>query len=224
MNNKMSKSLYLIIFQLLIFAQHAYSEDIKGFYGRVDSGVSLPLKSGKESLKDNQLFGSLGVGYHFNDIFRSDINIQYRKFNGKERAFNYKDIQIPIDKNKVQNIAIMLNGYVNLTDSKDNFIPYITAGIGYGSNKLYESRRNVSDGYIAIKGKTSSNIIWSIGAGGVIKLTERFGIDLYYRYIDLGKLKSTQVADVPSISKLSEKDRSFRLRSNEVGVGIVFNF
>ncbi len=208
----MSRLLHLIILQFLIFVQYTYAEGFKGFYGRIDSGITSPLQVSGISF-ENRPFGNMGVGYHFNDVFRSDLNIQYRKVDARKEFSAVK---------KVQNTAIMLNGYLNLTDSKDNFIPYFTAGLGYGRNKLHNSQISLSSTNISTQGRAVSNFMWSVGVGGVIKFTEKFGVDLHYRYIDLGTVQGTSAITRRSVSQVEAL--KLKIQSNEFGVGVIFNF
>src|SRR4051812_45706817 len=83
------------------------AEDIKGLYARVDVGASMP-KASKNSFKTNPLY-SIGIGYHFNDIFRTDLNLQYRPIT----------IIKSLVANKATNYSAMLNAYLNLSDSQD---------------------------------------------------------------------------------------------------------
>jgi len=57
---------------------------------------------------------------------------------------------------------------------------------------------------------------WNIGFGGMYNINPEFGVDLAYRYRDLGKVK---------IGKDSNnKDVSKKLKSHNVTVGVVYKF
>ena len=62
---------------ILLITSAAAEEDIRGLYARVDGGVSMPSKDRGITFETNPLY-SVGAGYHFNDIFRTDLNLQYR--------------------------------------------------------------------------------------------------------------------------------------------------
>jgi opacity protein-like surface antigen len=49
-------------------------------------------------------------------------------------------------------------------------IPYLTAGIGYGKNKLssFSNTSNNTNSTITQSGKTINNLIWNAGAGMTI--------------------------------------------------------
>jgi opacity protein-like surface antigen len=144
---------------ILLITSAAAEEDIRRLYARVDGGVSIPSKDRGTTFETNPLY-SVGAGYHFNDIFRTDINLQYRP--------------ITIDKSLVakeaNNLSAVLNVYLNLSDSQDNMIPYLTAGIGYGKNKLssFSNTSNNTNSTITQSGKTINNLIWNAGAGMTI--------------------------------------------------------
>jgi opacity protein-like surface antigen len=178
-------------------------EDISGIYGKVDVGFSAPTRS---SYKPNAVY-SLGIGYHLNDLFRTDLTLQYRDIKDK-RNNNLK-------KN-IDSYAAFLNGYLNLSDSRDNVIPYLSGGIGYSVNKLKSSSKN----NITLQGRGTNNFIWNLGAGLAIKIYKSVYLDLSYRYVNLGNTKGQVVIanGIPGPIKI----KSFR--TNEVTGGIIFNF
>ena len=176
---------FLILTATLSLADTATTQDINGIYGRVDAGISMPTKKNAKSslvFKDTALY-SLGIGYHYNDLFRTDLNLQYRQLKLKDN-----------NNGSLSSLAVLLNAYLNLTDSKDQVIPYLMAGIGYGSNKLSgftTSATKDSDTWtINKKGIKTNNFLWNLGVGIRINLIEKANLDLSYRYLSLGNAKS----------------------------------
>ena len=150
------------------------------------------------------------------DRFRTDLNLQYRQLKSKDN-----------NNRSLSSCAVLLNAYLNLTDSHDQVIPYLMAGIGYGSNKLNNFPTSATKGgdiwTINKKGIKTNNFLWNLGVGIRINLIEKANLDLSYRYISLGNAKSQ--ADCFSgakYQKISETMRS--IRANEFTAGIILKF
>lgn len=203
---------------------HIQNEDnpkeAKGFYLKAAGGANA-LKSVKKYKFDPTPLYKVGAGYHFNDVFRIDIDARYSKLEAKKRFASLSSIKTT---SKINHIGAMLNGYVNLTDSQDNFIPYLTAGIGYGRNKL-TSFVNTSSGGSSISqtGKSKSSMLWGVGAGGIIKLNKTFGLDLGYKYTNLGKVRGTTNITDSLGSQIPGTINIKNLYSHEVSLGFIIN-
>jgi opacity protein-like surface antigen len=209
---------FLILTATSSFAETATTQDINGIYARVDAGISmLTKKNAKSSLvfKDSALY-SLGIGYHFNDLFRTDLNLQYRQLKLKDDS-----------KRSLSNLSVLLNAYLNLTDSNDQVIPYLMAGIGYGSNKLSNfttSATKDSDTWtINKKGIKTNNFLWNLGVGIRINLIEKANLDLSYRYLSLGNAKS-QADCFSGVKHQKIPETIGSIRANEFTAGIIFKF
>lgn len=198
---------------ILLITTAAAEEDIRGFYVRADAGVSIPNKYTGVISKINPLC-SVGAGYHFNDIFRTDLNLQYRSIT----------IDNSLYAKEANNLSAVWNAYLNLSDSQDSVIPYLTAGIGYGKNKLSGFSKTVDDSTITQSGKTTNNLIWNAGAGVTIAIINDLRLDIAYRYYNLGKLegKSTIFNAIEGAT-----NGLFELKSmcaNEITVGLIYKF
>ena len=141
---------------------------------------------------------------------------------------------------KVKSLILETNAYYDIADF-NGFTPYLTAGVGVARNKL-SSATTVSAGTIkgtaiptgstagnAFAGSGSSTtsgssskslkktgFAWNIGFGGMYNINPEFGVDLAYRYRDLGKVKIGKDS--------SNKDVSKKLKSHNVTVGVVYKF
>jgi opacity protein-like surface antigen len=221
----MRTAIYLFASAIILTSNISLADDIKGFYVKADAGASIPKagastpKRSKASFKTTPVY-NLGVGYHFNDVFRTDLNLQYRPLTLKNSLF----------ADKATNYSVVLNGYLNLSDSKDDVIPYLTAGIGYGKNKLSSSTKTTTTGSItgtiAQSGKTTSNIIFNAGAGITVAVIDNLRVDIGYRYYRLGKLAGTLytsyagAVDVNSTNQYKIKS----LSANEITAGLTYKF
>ena len=190
----------------------ALAEGARGIYVRADGGVTMPKTNAQHKFKSSSL-GSVGVGYHFNDVFTADVNWQMRKLKVDNRG-----IKLP-EMNEIENRGIMINGYLNLTDSGDWMIPYLTAGVGYGTNKIKKSSSTFGPLVDTQLGGKQENIMWNIGVGIAMELIKNLQLDLVYRYSDLGKAKGKLEED-----GFTQEIKLKAIKSNEVTIGLIFNF
>lgn len=123
----------------------------------------------------------IGIGRKINDSVRTDLNFQFANLHYKA---NYLS-QI------IKTRSAFVNGYYDI-NHHNNIIPYITAGIGIGSNKGGYLKRY---GEPTNKGKDVTNFIWNVGVGAVLKSDKNFGLDLGYRYMHLGHTKTNDSRD-----------------------------
>ena len=151
-------------------------------------------------------FGGGGIGYQWNNWFRVDDTIEYRggaQFSALDRFFNpFQGFdqfgnQNPGRWNTNQYTATkselvgLVNAFVDL-GTWWCITPYIGAGAGFAQIKIDHFRdTNVMQGAggWADQG-TKSNFAWALHAGLAYKVTERFAIELGYRYLNVGNGES----------------------------------
>ena len=87
----------------------------------------------------------------------------------------------------------MINGYYDIV-TIDRFTPYLSAGIGITKNKagaLTTTNRSGNSSYTTIlEKKSTNNLAWQIGFGSTIKLTNKIDLDLNYKFMDRGKVRT----------------------------------
>ena len=95
--------------------------------------------------------------------------------------------------------------------------PYLSIGIGYGSNK-----GNLSEtpkvGVNIYGGSSKNNLVWNVGFGHKFMVNRRLGLDFSYRYVDLGKTKTKPSATVPGSQPSSQK-----IKAHEIMGGVIVN-
>jgi len=84
--------------------------------------------------------GEVGIGYRFNETFRSDITVGYGSFGGVQQTLRLPGVaSATLDsRSNVEYFTAMLNGYLdipirNSDGSRSRWSPYLGAGIGYGN-------------------------------------------------------------------------------------------
>lgn len=135
---------------------------------------------------EKPVFASLGVGYHFNDYFRGDINLGLLPGNeasASETTAN--DIATARVKNSAR--TAIVNGYVDL-GTYVGITPYVGAGVG-----LFQSKYSASSAFNDLTpanldtsdslGKTKYSWAYTVNAGLAYQITKNVVIDLGYQYM-----------------------------------------
>lgn len=227
----MTKRLIIIAsFALCAFTNSMADEvDInngKGFYIGASAGIYRTAEDFKEikggyvkSYLKTRNFQTLAyggfAGYKFNQFLRADVNGQIREFQYGATEDRTKFSQ------KIRNYTLFVNGYVSLP-TETVFTPYATIGIGYSHNQngSLEAISSSPDVNFNAPGKDTNNFAWNIGLGTRLKLYESFDLDVGYRYVDLGDVKTDSTASVASsISAASQK-----LRIHQGMLGLIYSF
>jgi outer membrane autotransporter protein len=66
------------------------------------------------------------------------------------------------------------------------FTPFVNAGVGYTHSKFHFRNKTVNASYSS----KDNAFTWSLGAGLSAKLTNRWNLDIGYRYYDMGELSN----------------------------------
>lgn len=125
---------------------------------------------GRKDYKEAAVF-ALGGGYHLNRYLKSDLTIGMRAW-GKVK----KEGQ----KTDVWTIPALMNVYASMPYG--HFEPYVMGGLGAAWNK--------ADSTDYTKGDNKVSFAWTLGAGIGYRLSRCWGLDLGYRYVDLGQARS----------------------------------
>lgn len=192
--------------------------------GSFNDSVIGDLRFERETMDDAWMIG-VGVGYQFNDYFRSDITIDY------ETAAEVKGYAFcglctggySTEATDVDVWTVMLNGYVDL-GTWNKITPYVGAGIGASyvtTNNTYSINPG-STGKATYDGKHSEwNFAWALMAGAEYAVTENWSIDAGYQYRDLGDAATVQLHDAGSGQTRVEWED---LTAHEVRLGVRYNF
>ncbi|HEY3916869.1 MAG TPA: OmpA family protein [Stellaceae bacterium] len=195
------------------FAQSAMSWVPYGVYVRGDLGAAfgtdakfkdtaptspssfLGTTTLNSTVDTSVIFGG-GIGYRFNPMFRSDFTLDYIP------SHNVKghDSLAPTVTNSgnVSSLVGMLNGYLDLNGFAPTlfgpFQPYLQAGVGFANNDLSRTNISLAAGpFVAAgsySGNTDTDFAWGAGAGVGYPVTPNLTLDLGYKYLDLGEMRS----------------------------------
>ncbi len=160
----------------------------------------------------------LGIGYRFNENFRSDITYSYR---GGAEIMDHDGAGTAIST-KIKSNAVFLNGYFDFPSKWQKVKPYVGAGIGWANNQLSDTSYVNAFGASTLLGGTVNNFAWNAGLGLGFEVSKGTIIDIGYRYVDLGRIRldsqtvQTVVVTGPGYSA------SGQLRANELQIGFRF--
>lgn len=166
------------------FALPAHAE-CDGWYGALRAGIVKHDVSDNgiadingENIDDNRLMISGALGYRY-EHFRGELEYVWRKQTEDETEF---------DTLKFKSYSYMANVYYDFMPY-NWWTPYIGGGLGY--TKLKYNNLDTTSSFSS-KYK-EGNFTWALGAGASLKVTNRFNVDLGYRYYDMGSLEHADV-------------------------------
>ena len=198
----------IIFYSCLITPIQALAGNIEpGWYLSGGARASKPTKgfSGNNKAKEVKHSMSsvlnLQAGYKINRFLRADINAQYRRIRMRDDI--YKRL-------KTSGTSLMMNIYLD-GNNYSPATPYITAGFGVTSLNAHSKTTTTS--IREFKNSHSLHKSFNVGAGVQIQVLDNFGVDVEYRYVDLGILKFIGVK--------SEDSRKMSLAAHEVLFNII---
>ncbi len=192
-------------------------EKRRGFYGKIRGGISTPRDKKNVDFRGRPVAG-IGLGYDFNDLFRSDVELSCRDISASNASQSY-------DLKGGRNISMILNGYINLTDSKDGLIPYLSFGVGYGINKPKSFSVQTTNKEFIQRGKRKGSLVWNAGVGGLLQINQSTGIDVGYQYISLGDFKGNlSVVKSGTNGEPIGQTKLKQVHSHEFQLGFIIRF
>ena len=131
---------------------------LSGLYVRGDIGWSFLEWSG--GADDNAFVGGGGIGYQYNDMFRTDLTVDWAG-----------DYEIAPGA-EISTTTILGNAYLDFANDT-MFTPYVGAGVGYGWVN--------GSGTAADK----DGLALGLRAGVAVDLTNNLAVDVGYRFRDI---------------------------------------
>ena len=129
-----------------------------------------------------------GVGYRLPHGFRVDVT--YNNRNGYDLSGS-DPAGTTFDPKTTAN-TVMANGYYDLPFTiAERFRPYVGGGIGRSRNKV--NNINWQDSPTSsgqLPGGSTTSTAWQLTLGADVRVTKNWVLDIGYRYVDLGDLKT----------------------------------
>jgi opacity protein-like surface antigen len=181
----------------------------------------------------------LGVGYRWNEWLRSELSFAYRPGFAFEGTSNFNQIStdfrqtVAADMNSVSGLLIALIEPLPLMRCNPWPVePIITAGIGMVRNSIDAMVYSFPSTTTITPDGQHFDFAWTVGAGFSYLLSANINIELLYRYVHLGEVKTD--ADTMIILQNSTHsvindsikigETKADLNSNEVLLSVVWYF
>ena len=197
-------------------------------YFRADTGYSWSTSPNAEwdqpltdtSLSDSWI-GSVGVGCSFSAQpgrgFRADIQF------GTEGSRDFTGTPNPSDPahTTIKSYTTLANGYYDI-GTFGGITPYVGAGVGVAYHKVSETYFTGPGAPVnRIEGKNDLSLAWALMAGASVQLSERFALDVGYRYLNMGSADTGRVDNAGFVNPLIHIDD---IAAHEVRVGLRYAF
>lgn len=199
---------------------YKFYQDPKGSFSDPVTGT---LRFERESLDNAWMIGA-GVGYKWNDYFRTDLTIDY------ETAAQAKGYAVcgtctggfSQESADIDVWTTMINAYWDI-GTWYNFTPYVGAGIGAAyvraSNAVAVNPGGATTSYDGTNSEW--NFAWALMAGTSYAFTPNWSLDLGYRYKNLGTAKTVRYHNTGTGgSRVKFED----LVAHEARIGVRYNF
>ncbi|HKW53253.1 MAG TPA: outer membrane beta-barrel protein [Stellaceae bacterium] len=143
------------------------------------------------------VLGSAGIGVRLSPIFRIDLTGSYMpwlRFSGQDNIGG-----TTVANAKIKPRVGLVNGYVDLGGLAgfplSSAQPYLVGSVGASRNQLDTINFSTPGGptFATINGRTTTEFAWGVGAGIGIPLGRFVTFDLMYKYLDLGRVESSNL-------------------------------
>lgn len=191
-----------------------------------------PLKFTRAEIDDTWNIG-FGVGYRFNDWFRTDATFAYHHttdFHGNTEGVCAPWIDgkcFSKEKAEITKLTAMANAYVDL-GHWSGFSPYVGAGIGaahidWSNYHFVNACEGDCTGFVVSGGDWWSNsewqLAWALMAGVAVDLTDHLALDVGYRFVNIDD--GVLIKD----NELLHGDVKFKdLKEHEARIGLRYTF
>lgn len=157
----------------------------------------------QKDVQDTAIFGG-GIGYEWNNWFRTDITAEYRTKAAFKATGSYTNfcagggVCFDVTQGNFSSAVFMANAYLDL-GTWWCLTPYIGAGLGSAYNRITGVQDNGinSDGSVGFGFTTSDaanwNLAWNAQAGLTYNVNNNFKVDFSARYLHLGSPETAVV-------------------------------
>lgn len=212
------------------------------FHSTFDAGFVVPSPHFDEQSIGNSAFVDAGVGYQFNSWLRFDVTGEYRTAQSLSAVQSYSCAPFgctdafgntrAYDKysGNVQSIVALFNAYADI-GTWYGFTPFIGGSIGGSFNhvsSIVDQGVNGPNGFGVggfgfSHGRWDTDLAWAATAGVSYAITPNLKLELAYRYLDMGDIKTGPIVcqNTPACGNEVQK---IHLASQDVKLGMRWMF
>jgi len=177
---------------------------------------------------DGAPFLDFGIGYRWNNWFRTDVIGSYRSksdFDGLDIAVIGPDIIPDNYTAKKSEWLAMVNGYIDL-GSWHGISPFVGAGVGAANVKISDfTDVGVTVDSVAFGADHDEwNFAWAVHAGVGWEITPAFTVELAYRYLDMGDAESGDLVTYDGINNVDNPMIFEDITSHDIKLGARYAF
>ena len=172
----------------------------------------------------NSFVAGAALGYHLSPFLRTDVSIDYL---GSSRISGYSTASVPSSGSAHMDAVVgLINGYFDVPAVMFGPVqPYVDAGIGIAWNHLGTTSGNSGAvGPFTLAGSSRTNIAWAIGAGAGYPLAPQLTLDLGYRFLDLGQLRTDSSLSFGGMTVPVTPSKTGGVNAHQVTIGLRFEF
>ena len=213
-----------VLFSAVVCSLSSRADEVdQGIYLRLDTGSSFSRRAGGDVGNDvgtSAIFGG-GIGYRFNQYFRSDMTLSYR--NGyKVDSSTVMEGQSYYSRGDVKSLVGLANVYIEPIKI-DGVRPYVGGGLGFAHNTINDVTIEVAGLNGTLQGATSTSFAWQAGAGIGIDIVPNLTADIGYHYMDMGESKTGSHVNIAGWTSDNWTSRG-NLRAHELQLGLRYQF
>ncbi len=182
---------------------------------------------------DSAFGGSLALGFDFAPQFTVPVRteLEYAVFSRVEAQGRHRySPQAYADNKQTYEIqTLFLNAYWDI-DTGTPFTPYVGVGAGIGfigtkwKGGYADNAKNYTNSGSSSR-RTVSNFAWNVGVGVGYDITENWTVDLGYRFVGLGSVKtaSSTFTDMDG-NLIKEHAKTSELNQHQFALGFRYTF
>jgi opacity protein-like surface antigen len=215
---------------------------IKGWYLRGDIGYSNQrvdsldnaLYATYDSVDtvhkdfDGAPFFAAGIGYRWNQWFRTDITGEHRSksdFDGLDIAVIGPDTIPDYYTAKKSEWLAMVNGYIDL-GTWHGITPFVGAGVGAVNIEIsdFTDVGTTVDSVAFGADHDEWNLAWAVHAGLGFEVTDALTLELAYRYLDMGDAQSGDLVTYLGGNAIDNPMIFEDITSHDLKLGVRYTF
>ncbi|MGV6871650.1 outer membrane protein [Pseudochelatococcus sp. B33] len=144
-------------------------------FGALTAGSALTANGRFNPGLSGPFIAGAGVGYRFGYVLRADVTAEYRSRADIHTADGVRA--------RLSGATVLANLYADI-GTWHGVTPYVGAGAGVAWNRLAG----------AFGDRDRTNFAWALGGGFAVEVTPQVSLDISYRYLHTGAVRSPTLA------------------------------